>query len=82
MKNKFKNPLYVVSKKNKTVEEADGVLDLLVKKLGLEPVLEFLEMMIKVLLEQINSYPTFLAIKSTLDFLVSKMELFKRFSII
>jgi len=74
MKSKAKNPLYVV--KGQDVQEASGVFDLVVKKLNLEPMILFIQNMIKFLLEQIKSYPTFIAIKSFLD------ELFERYSFI
>jgi hypothetical protein len=65
MKNKIKNPLYVV--KGNDVQEANGVFDLVIKKLSLEPVILFIQSMLKLLLEQIKSYPTFIAIKAFLD---------------
>lgn len=73
---KNKNPLYVV--KDKHVEEASGPLDFLIKKLNLEPVIEFLNMILGMLTEQINSYPLFQAFKQFVDLLVKKLELFQR----
>lgn len=73
---KNKNPLYVV--KDKQVEEANGPLDFLIKKLNLEPVVEFLNMILGMLTEQINSYPLFQAFKQFVDLLVKKLELFQR----
>ena len=70
MKSKVKNPLYVV--KGQDVQEAFGVCDLVIKKLNLEPLMLFIENMVKFLLEQIKSYPTFIAIKSFLDELLEK----------
>ncbi len=68
MKNKAKNPLYVV--KGKDVQEASGVLDLVLKKLNLEPVILFVQNLLKLILENIKSYPTFVAMKNFLDELV------------
>lgn len=65
---KNKNPLYVV--KGKEVQEAKGLLDLVVKKMSLEPVIEFIQSMLKMILENIKTYPTFLAMKNLLDELV------------
>jgi hypothetical protein len=73
---KNKNPLYVV--KDKHVEEAQGPIDFLIKKLNLEPVIEFLNMILNMLLEQINSYPLFNAFKQFVDLLVKKLELFQK----
>jgi hypothetical protein len=69
-KSKSKNPLYVV--KGKDVQEASDVLDLIVKKLGLESVVQFLQSMLKMILENIKSYPTFLAMKTLLDDLMTR----------
>lgn len=67
---KNKNPLYVV--KGKDVQEAKDVFDLVIKKLNLEPVVQFIQNMLKLVLENIKSYPTFVAMKNFLDELVVK----------
>lgn len=67
---KNKNPLYVV--KGKDVQEAKDIFDLVIKKLNLEPVVLFLQNMLKLILENIKSYPTFIAMKNFLDELVVK----------
>lgn len=76
---KKKNPLYVVNKDE--VEAAHGLVDFLVKKLNLEPAIEILSSLIKFLLEQVNSYPVFLAVKEFVDLIVKRLELFQRVSI-
>lgn len=76
MKEKSKNPLYVV--KDKSVEEADGILDFVIKKLNLEPVIEFLNMIFNMLLEQVNSYPMLKAFTQFVDLIAKKIELFQR----
>jgi hypothetical protein len=67
---KNKNPLYVV--KGKDVQEAKDIFDLVIKKLNLEPVVQFIQNMLKMILENIKSYPTFLAMKNLLDELIVK----------
>lgn len=62
---KQKNPLYVV--KGQNVEQAKNFFDMLIKKLELEPVINFLQSMITMLMEQVKSYPTFLLVKSMID---------------
>ncbi|HXH74511.1 MAG TPA: hypothetical protein VNJ08_06075 [Bacteriovoracaceae bacterium] len=62
---KTKNPLYVV--KGKTVLEARGVVDLILKKFNLEPAVEILMKIATFLLSQVKDYPTFLAIKKIVD---------------
>lgn len=80
MKEKSKNPLYVV--KGKDVHEAKDMLDLVIKKLNLEPVVQFLQTMLKMVIENIQSYPTFIAMKNFLDELIQKYFGFvKKFSL-
>lgn len=69
-KNKSKNPLYVV--KGKDVEEASGMIDLIIKKFNLTPAITFLETVVKMLLAQVKDYPTFLAIKNIIDEFIEK----------
>lgn len=69
-KSKNKNPLYVV--KGKDVHEASDVFDLVIKKLNLEPVVLFIQNMLKMVLENIKTYPTFVAMKNLLDELIAK----------
>ncbi len=68
---KNKNPLYVV--KGKTVQEAKGFFDLIVKKMNMEPVLEFVMNFLKVLLEQVKTYPMFVAVKTMIDEWMAKI---------
>jgi hypothetical protein len=77
---KHKNPLYVV--KGKDVQEAKDIFDLVIKKLNLEPVVQFLQNMLKMILENIKSYPTFVAMKNLLDELVVRyFGLVKKFGL-
>jgi hypothetical protein len=68
---KNKNPLYVV--KGQNVEEAQGLFDMLIKKLELEPVVKFLSQIIQMLLEQVKSYPMFLVVKNLIDQLMQSV---------
>ncbi len=77
---KNKNPLYVV--KGKDVQEAKDIFDLVIKKLNLEPVVQFIQSMLKMILENIKNYPTFLAMKNLLDELVIRyFGLIKKFGL-
>lgn len=79
-KSKAKNPLYVV--KGKDVQEASDIVDLVIKKLGLEPVVQFLQTMLKMIIENVQSYPTFLAMKNFLDELMMRfLGVFKKFGL-
>jgi hypothetical protein len=68
---KNKNPLYVV--KGKTVQEAKGIFDLMLKKMNLEPAVQFIVNFFKILLEQVKTYPMFVAVKTMLDELMAKI---------
>lgn len=79
-KAKSKNPLYVV--KGKDVQEASGVFDLVMKKFNLEPVVQMIQNLLKMILENIKSYPTFVAMKNFLDELVVRyFGLVKKFGL-
>ena len=78
---KPKNPLYVVKKKSNVVEEASGLVDLIVKKLNMEPAIQILNNIFQLLLGMVQDYPTFKAIKEVIDLLVGKLQLFTKFGI-
>lgn len=79
-KAKTKNPLYVV--KGKDVQEASSVLDLVIKKLSLEPAIKVFQSLLQILMEHIKTYPAFIAMKEFFDNLVAKyFELAKKFGI-
>ena len=69
MNSKPKNPLYVV--KGNNVMEASNIIDMLVKKFGLEPVINI----IKMLLEQVKSYPMLVEVNKIIEDLMQKIRL-------
>ncbi len=71
---KNKNPLYVVTNDGKDVLEANGLFDALFKRLGLEPMMQQLEVLLKALLGMVTSYAVFAAVKEWLDQFVATME--------
>ncbi|PIP88894.1 MAG: hypothetical protein COW01_14865 [Bdellovibrionales bacterium CG12_big_fil_rev_8_21_14_0_65_38_15] len=71
---KNKNPLYVVTNDGKDVLEASGLFDAMLKKLGLEPMLEQLDMLLKMVLGMVSSYAVFSVVKEWLDQFVAAME--------
>ncbi len=78
---KTKNPLYVV--KGKDVQEASSMLDLLIKKFNLEPLMTVLKNIFNLLLEQVENYAMFLVIKNFLDEILQKLvELGKKFGLV
>lgn len=68
---KNKNPLYVV--KGDSVQEAKNLFDLVLKKFNLEPAFEMLSSLFKLLLSQVTSYPMFVAVKSWIDQILTKV---------
>jgi hypothetical protein len=67
----MKNPLYVI--KGKDVLEARNFFDLVLKKFNLEPVVQILQNILKMLLDNIKSYPTFISMKNTIDEVMAKL---------
>ena len=74
------NPLYIVSKDN--VQKAEGLVDYFVKRFNLEPAIEFLMSLIQILLDNVNSYSTFIALKNFVDLVVARIGLFKDFTLL
>lgn len=78
---KTKNPLYVV--KGKEVQEANSVLDLVIKKFNLEPTLNIMKNIFYLLLEQIENFAMYKAVMNFIDEMMKKAtELGKRFGIV
>ena len=76
---KKQNPLYVVKKDY--VEEAQGMIDLMIKKLNLAPVVDFLMSLLKMILENIRTYSMFAAVEGLVEQIFQRLQLFYRFSI-
>jgi hypothetical protein len=60
---KSTNPLYVVRNNGVDVEEASGILELLLKKTGLDKMIPMLETFIQIILSQVESYAVFIEVK-------------------
>lgn len=67
------NPLYVVRNNGVDVEEASGILDLILKKTGLDKMLPILETFFQLLLSQVQTYPVFLEVKKLYDQVFEKV---------
>ncbi len=67
------NPLYVVRNNGVDVEEASSLLDLFLKKMGLDQVVTLLENLLSVILSQVSSYPVFMEVKKVFDQLFEKL---------
>ncbi len=76
---KKQNPLYVVKKDY--VEEAQGMMDLLIKKLNLTPVIDILTSILKMLLDSVRTYAGLAVVIEFFDHIVERVILFKQFSI-
>ena len=74
---KNKNPLYVV--KGKEVQEANSLIDLVIKKFNLAPMINILKNLFLLLLEQVENFAMFQAVKKFIDEMMDKIrELGKR----
>ena len=70
---KSSNPLYVVSNNGVDVEAANGIIDLILKKTGLDQLIPVLENIMSMLLSQVNSYPMFMEVKKIFDAIFEKV---------
>jgi hypothetical protein len=70
---KSSNPLYVVRKNGVDVEEASGILELLLKKSGLDKMIPLLENIIQIILSEVQTYAVFIEVKKILDQLFEKI---------
>jgi hypothetical protein len=73
---------YVVSQKNNVVSEAKGVVDFIVQKLNLQPLINLLKQIIAFILENISGYPAVVMCKKIVDEFLKKMQLFEKFGIV
>lgn len=69
---KNKNPLYVV--KGKEVEEAHSMIELVIKKFNLEPAINLMRNIFYLLLEQVENFATYKAVKNFIDEVIQKMH--------
>lgn len=69
---KNKNPLYVV--KGKEVQEASSMFDLVIKKFNLEPAINILKNIFMLLLEQVENFAMFKAVKGFIEEMIAKMK--------
>lgn len=76
-KRAIKNPLYVVkdTKRGSVVEEASGLIDLIVKKFGLAPALDILGALFENLIKMVSNYAMFMVVKDFIDEMISKLNL-------
>lgn len=72
--------MYVVKKD--IVEEASSVWSYVVKKLDLEPLIQFLTVLLKEILKNLNSYAAVEKMSQYLEIVMNRLELFKKFGII
>jgi hypothetical protein len=72
-KSKSKNPLYVVRNNGVDVESASGLIDMLLKKTGIDSILPVLESILEMILSQVQTYPVFIEVKKMFDKLFEKM---------
>ena len=71
-KNKSTNPLYVVRNNGVDVEAANGILELLLKKTGIDKLLPVLQSIMDMILSQVQTYAVFIEVKKMFDKLFEK----------
>ena len=71
---KNKNPLYVVTNQGQDVQEAENLIDALIKKLGLEETIKTLEGLLGMMLEMVKSYAFFQVVQQWVDQIVATLE--------
>lgn len=69
---KSSNPLYVVRNNGVDVEAASSIIDLILKKTGIDQMIPILENIMAILLSQVNSYPMFMEVKKIFDAIFEK----------
>ncbi len=69
---KSSNPLYVVRNNGVDVEAANSIIDLILKKTGIDQMIPILENIMAILLSQVNSYPMFIEVKKIFDAIFEK----------
>lgn len=72
-KKKSSNPLYVVRNNGVDVEAANGILELLLKKTGIDKLLPILETFMQLIFSQVQSYPVFMEVKKMFDKVFEKV---------
>ncbi len=70
---KIKNPLYVV--KGKDVEEAKNMIDLLIKKFNLAPVVALLQSLLETLLKQVQSYQVLVEVNKMFEQIMATIQM-------
>ena len=76
----IKNPLYVVTNEGKDVEGVANYIELVIKKLGLEPYLDLLESMIAMITNQVGNYGFFIALQNLVDHIAEQIEKMMEFA--
>lgn len=68
------NPLFVVTNNGQDVEEAESMIDALIKKFGLAPFLQFFETVIQMIMEQVGGMVALELVRGVIDEMVDALE--------
>lgn len=69
-----KNPLFVVTNNGQDVEEAIGFVDAMIKKFGLEPIFEFMNTVLQMIMEQVGGLVALELARGFLDEMIDILE--------
>jgi hypothetical protein len=74
MSTKTKNPLFVVTNDGQDVEQASGLFDAFVKKLGLEPLLEIFDEILEQIIAACSNYAMIEVLSAWLEQITEGLE--------
>jgi hypothetical protein len=78
-KAKSTNPLFVVTNNGQDVEEAEGLVDALIKKFGLGPIIEFMNTIIQMIMEQVGGMVALELVRGIMDEFIDALERLLKF---
>lgn len=74
VKAKSDNPLFIVTNKGQDVEQAQGLLDAMIKKYGIKPIIDLFSIMIDFVTEQIKGHIVFEIVSGLIDDFIDALE--------
>lgn len=78
-KSEKKNPLFVVTNNGQDVEQVEGFVEAFIKKLGLQPFIEFVNTILEVLMEQVGGMVALELARGFLDEVIDILEKILKF---
>lgn len=73
-KKKSDNPLFIVTNKGQDVEQAEGLLDAMIKKYGIKPLIDLFSMLIDFIVANVKGHAAFTIVSGLVDDFVDGLE--------